>query len=204
MSGDPAVDSLNSSYCINSHNVMLANQCKDLGIIFTSNLNWNSHIEMIISRAYKILGLLRRTFHTSCTNTKQQLYLSPVRSQLMYCSQLWRPNLIKDISCLECEQCRATKYILNNFSSDYKTHLLKLNLLPLMYIYELNDILFLSSLANHLPLTSTSTITLPFPTPQLDPQNIPSYHTSNVFLTVLDTFIFVDFQSCGMPFPTLM
>ena len=62
-------NSLNSSYCINSHSIMLANQCKDLGIVFTCNLNWSSHIEMIISRAYKILGLLRRTFHTSCTST---------------------------------------------------------------------------------------------------------------------------------------
>ena len=87
-------NSLNSSYCINSHNIMLANQCEDLGIIFTSNLNCSSHIEIIVSQAYKILGLLRRTFHTSYTNTKKQLDLSLVRSQLMYCSQLWRPNLI--------------------------------------------------------------------------------------------------------------
>ena len=60
----------------------------------------------------------------------------------MFCSQLWRPNLIKDISCLEQVQRKATKYILNDFSSDYKTRLLKLNLLPLMYIYELTDIIF--------------------------------------------------------------
>ena len=127
-------NSLSSSYCINSHNIMLTNQCKDQGIIFTSNLNSISHIEMIISWAYKILGLLRRTFHTSCINTKRQLYLSLVRSQLIFCSELWRPNLIKDISCLEQVQHRATKYILNDFSSDFKTCLLKLNLLPLMYI----------------------------------------------------------------------
>ena len=124
---------------------MLANQCKDLGIIFTFNLNWSSHTEMIISWQYKILGLLRRTFHTS---SEKQLYLSLVRSQLMYCSQLWRPNLIKDILCLERVQRRATKYILNDFSSDYKSYLLKLNILPFMYIYKLNDILFFIKIAN--------------------------------------------------------
>ena len=141
-------NSLNSSYCINSHNIMLANQCKDLGIIFISNLNWSPHTEMIISWQYKILKLLRRTFHTSCTNTEKQLYLSLVRSQLMYCSQLWRPNLIKDIFCLERVQRRATKYILNDFSFDYKSCLLKLNILPLMYIYKLNEILFFNKIAN--------------------------------------------------------
>ena len=35
-----------------------------------------------------------------------------------------------------------TKYILNDFTSCYKTRLLKLNLLPLMYMFELQDLLF--------------------------------------------------------------
>jgi len=35
-----------------------------------------------------------------------------------------------------------SKFTLNDYFSDYKTHLAKLNLLPLMYIYELTDILF--------------------------------------------------------------
>ena len=37
---------------------------------------------------------------------------------------------------------RASKYILGDYTSDYKTRLIKLNLLPLMYIFELLDILF--------------------------------------------------------------
>ena len=111
----------NSSYHINHQSITLSSQCKDLGIIFTPTLNWSPHIDMIIARAYKILGLIRRTFHTNCIITKMKLYLSLVRSQLMYCSQLWRPNLIKDIHSLERVQRRATKYILNDYSSDYKT-----------------------------------------------------------------------------------
>ena len=50
--------------------------------------------------------------------------------------------MIKDIILLERVQHRASKYILGDYSSDYKTRLIKLNLLPLMYIYELLDILF--------------------------------------------------------------
>ena len=59
----------------------------------------------------------------------------------MYCSQIWRLQLIRDITTLERVQRRATKYILNYTS--YKSRLLQLNLLLLMYIYELNDIMFL-------------------------------------------------------------
>ena len=47
---------------------------------------------------------------------------------------------------LENVQRRGTKSILNEFTSDYKTRLLSLNLLPLAMLYELNDILFFKSL----------------------------------------------------------
>ena len=39
-------------------------------------------------------------------------------------------------------QRRATKVILNDYTSDYKFRLIKLQLLPLMYMYDLSDILF--------------------------------------------------------------
>jgi len=44
---------------------------------------------------------------------------------------------------LECIQRRATKYILNDYQSAYKSRLEQLNLLPLMYVYELSDLMFL-------------------------------------------------------------
>ena len=34
------------------------------------------------------------------------------------------------------------KYLLNDFVSSYKTHLIKLKILPLMYLFELQDLLF--------------------------------------------------------------
>ena len=55
---------------------------------------------------------------------------------------MWRPRFIKDIQLLERVQRRATKYILNDFTSDYKDRLISLELLPLMMFYELLDIMF--------------------------------------------------------------
>ena len=49
---------------------------------------------------------------------------------------------MKDIMSLECMQWRATRFILNDYSSNYKYHLVKLGMLPLMYIYELANIMF--------------------------------------------------------------
>ena len=78
---------------------------------------------------------------------KKHLYISLVRSQLAYCSVVWRPHLIKDIITLEKIQRRASKYSLSDFSSDYKSRLTSLNMLPLMMQLELYDILlFIKSL----------------------------------------------------------
>ena len=71
------------------------------------------------------------------------------RSQLLYCSPLWHPYLICDISALERIQRRATKFILNDYVTDYKTRLIKLNILPLMYTYDLYDILFFVKSIQH-------------------------------------------------------
>ena len=50
--------------------------------------------------------------------------------------------LLTDIELLEKVQKRATKYILNDYTSCYKQRLPRLELLPLMYIYDLADIMF--------------------------------------------------------------
>ena len=120
------------------------NTChKDLGIILSSDLNWSDHYKSITARAYKVLGLIRRTILPNhSTTTMVKLYVSLVRSQLLYCTQIWRPHLMNDILTIERVQRRATKYILNDYTSCYKTRLLKLNLLPLMYMFELQDLLF--------------------------------------------------------------
>ena len=90
----------------------------------------------ITAKAYRSLGLLRRSFSNSVSiPVKKTLYISLVRSQLTYGSQLWHPHLIKDIVNLEQVQRCATCFILNEFNSSYKSRLLNLNLFPLMYLY---------------------------------------------------------------------
>ena len=129
-------------YAINGNLIRRMSQHKDLGVTFSTDLHWTEHYNNIIAKAYQTLGLLRCTFSVSSTAAKKQLYISLVRSQLLYCSQLWRPQLLKDVFTLECVQRRATKYILNNYELPYKVRLERLHLLPLMYTYELNDLIF--------------------------------------------------------------
>ena len=137
-----------SPYYLNGELIATSTHGKDLGVTFSSDLSWNKHYEKISSKAYQTLGLIRRTFSlSSSVKAKKLLYLSLVRSKITYCTQVWRPCFIKDIIVLERIQRRATKFILGDFSQDYKSRLIYLHLLPLMYVFELFDILlFVKSL----------------------------------------------------------
>ena len=81
---------------------LLACTHRDLGIIISSILSWNQHYNSILAKAYRTLGLLRRTFsNTINIQAKNSLYISLARSQLSYCSQIWHPYLLCDITALE-------------------------------------------------------------------------------------------------------
>ena len=128
-------------YTINGLSVSSSSQQKDLGIIISSDLSWTHHISMIVSNAYKVLCLLCRLFCSSNnTITKKRLYISLVRSQILYGSQIWRSLQLKDIKSIESVQRRATKFILNDYTSNCRSRLIKLHILPLSMLLELNDI----------------------------------------------------------------
>ena len=78
----------------------------------------------------------------SPSKLRKPIYVALVRSQLTYCSQLWNPYLIKDTVTLEKIQRQATKFILKDYDSNYRTRFLKLYLLLLMYTLDFYYIIF--------------------------------------------------------------
>ena len=85
------------------------NRCRDLGVMFTSDLSWTEHYNTISCKAFQNLGLIHRTFSQYApSSVKKLLYLTLLRSQLMYCSPIWRPRLIKDILLLERVQRKSS------------------------------------------------------------------------------------------------
>jgi len=131
-----------SEHFIDETVIPCSSNCKDLGIMFSDDLSWKLHYQNITSKAYKTLGLIRRIFKDNCLETRKHLYISMVRSKLLYCSCLWKPYLLTDVDLIERIQRRATKYILSDYRSCYKQRLIQLKLLPLMYVYDLADIMF--------------------------------------------------------------
>ena len=131
-------------YTLGSKKLTRVDHEKDLGIMTTTNITWDLHVNTVVAKANKMLGILKRTC-TSITDItiRRTLYLSLVKSQLLYASEVWSPvNNVKLAKRVEKVQRRATKWILMNGDITYKERLLSLNLLPLSYDREIKDLTF--------------------------------------------------------------
>ena len=101
---------------------------KELGVVFDSQLSFVSHCKEKISKAYSMLGLIKRNFIYLTQEVFVTLYKSLVRSHLEYANSIWNPHrqvLIKD---LEKDQMWATKLVLTVKHLMYKERLRQLNL----------------------------------------------------------------------------
>ena len=101
---------------------------RDLGVIIDNKLDFGKHINTIVARANRILGLIRISF--ACMNIPMflNIYTAQVRPLLEYCVQVWSPHKRKYIQLIERVQRRATKLVpqLKNMSYNRRLKALKL------------------------------------------------------------------------------
>lgn len=78
------------------------NEFRDLGITTYRHLSWNLHIDKVVAKANRMLGLIKRTCRDSDDRkTLRTLYRALVRSHLEYCSLIWSPYTKKNVEKLE-------------------------------------------------------------------------------------------------------
>ena len=106
--------------------------------LVTNKLSWSPHISLIVAKASRMLGFLRRHCSTNVgTNQKRLLYLTFVRSHLGYASEVWAPqSCVSELRLLEGIQGRANRAILGcssdpNLRPSYKSPLISLSLHPI-------------------------------------------------------------------------
>ena len=115
-------------YKLGSHNLLSVVSQNDLGIMVSNNFNWKIHINQMICKANRILGLIRHTCNEIKDSvTRKILYLAHVRPILEYGSEIWNPSAKGLIISIEKIQRRATRFILQS-SAPYEDRLKELNL----------------------------------------------------------------------------
>ena len=128
-------------YTLNHAQLEHVTEEKDLGVIVTCNntLSWEKHVVSVAAKANKLLGLLKRTCPLlTDVSVRRTLYLSLVKSQLCFGTQVWSPSQHYLKAKIERVQRRATRWILRTRVGElsYRERLERLNL------RELKDLVF--------------------------------------------------------------
>ena len=134
------------SYQLSDVQVKTMEAQKVLGVLVTKHLKWNSQVLAACSKANSMLGFPRRSaFDTHDQRARKLLYLSLVRRNFAYCSQVWTPQAVNLILDIERFQRRATKFILSlphRSHVSFKQRLWKIGLPPLCYWREFLDLVY--------------------------------------------------------------
>ena len=106
------IQPLTSSFFLENSELEEVKEFKDLGIITNHHLSWNPYTDYVVSKANRMLGLIKRTCKgLDDPKALRTLYCSLVRSNWEYCSVVWSPYTKRNTDKLERVQRRATKFI---------------------------------------------------------------------------------------------
>ena len=88
-------------YTMGAQKIAHSTEEKDLGVLINQSLSPSHHMATCVSRANRIVGLIKRTYENKSKRNIIALHKSLVRPHLAYCVQAWRPHNQKDIDNLE-------------------------------------------------------------------------------------------------------
>ena len=106
---------------------------KDLGVIIDDKLNFKPHIQAMVKKANRNLGIIKRTFSYLDKTILLNLYKSIVRPNLEYASTVWSVIYKKDSISIENVQRRATRLVQNIRHLNYTDRMKELGLPSLQY-----------------------------------------------------------------------
>ena len=98
-----------AEYELDDHQLECVSCVKDLGVTVSCDLSLSKHIEVIVAKANKTLGLIKRMLKKSNDpKVRKILFCALVRPILEYARNLWSPYTVKHRQLIENVQRRAT------------------------------------------------------------------------------------------------
>ena len=87
-----------------------------LGVDISSNLSWNTRVDIITANANRSLGFIKRNIKTKSPEIREMAYQSLVRPQLEYASTVWEPHTKDKTHKVEMVQRRAVRWTLRYYA----------------------------------------------------------------------------------------
>ena len=108
-----------------------SDQVRDLGVIVSSDLSWDNHINSMLQKAKMMSAWVLNVFKCRDSCTMLTLYKSLIRSLLEYCCPLWHPTTIGLTQKIEALQRSFTRKISGCQDMNYWERLSHLKLMSL-------------------------------------------------------------------------
>ena len=89
------------NYTIAGIQLELLDNIRDLGIQIDSKLKFHIHTDMVVKKAYRILGLICKSFECKDSDVMVKLYKTLVRPIVEYNNVIWGPSYTLDNQKLE-------------------------------------------------------------------------------------------------------
>lgn len=103
------------NYFVNGNIINESKFYKYLGIHIQANLKWDTHINFIVNKAYRKLGMFGRVLRGTSREVKSKVYLTYVRPNLEYCSMVWDKHSKQLEGKVEMVQRRAARFVFGKF-----------------------------------------------------------------------------------------
>ena len=146
-------------------------ETKFLGVIIDETLNWTRHVNTVLSKMSRYVGIMFKVKKYLPITARIQIYHSFVQSHLNYCSLVWGFTCKSNIEAIFSKQKKGLRAVIPGFinyrykngetAGHTKFAFLKYNILTIHGIVTLNTLLFIRKVRHfpsQLPLSIKATI----------------------------------------------
>jgi hypothetical protein len=133
---------------------------KFLGVILSATLKWNKHIEIVLNKASKSIGIISKVRHLLPVHLTKMLYLTLVEPYFFYCNVIWasadKSTLMEQVLRIQKKFCRLITF--SDFRAHSKPLFFELKILPIYDLYKYTLATYMYKILNNLiPVLSHQT-----------------------------------------------
>ena len=110
------IKKINAVYSLEGTVLENVGNIKYLGVTISKDLEWNTCVSNVCTKANRTLGFLRRNLLSCPQDNKEMAYKGLVRPILEYSSLVWDPHGIVVQEELEKVQNRAARFVTGNYN----------------------------------------------------------------------------------------
>ena len=104
-----------NEYYISDDPIEKVQSYKYLGVYICNDLRWNKTVDLVVGKANRSLGLLRRNFSSCSQQIREKLYFALVRPHLEYACEVWSPHTAELKHRIEAVQRNGARFVMGDY-----------------------------------------------------------------------------------------